>query len=254
MDETEVGAYFDTASSDYTHDQEIDEIDFWPTVDGFIAERCSVGDRVLEIGCGDGLFLEYVLETTDVSEAYGIDISMAMLPDPGEDVRARYLQASATDLPLPFEPASFDYVVFSDVLHHLVGDSRSHSRCKAQAALVEATNLLRDGGHLIVKDIYHHSPVGPDELTSYMIFYGLKHLTGLASVVDDQATDGLLVSFYTDEELVEMLEQAGTTVVRTETEPMVGASSLPRRVLIEESACIRLYAEKNSRGVGEPRR
>ena len=246
MDETEVGAYFDTASSAYTHDQEIDEIDFWPTVDGFIDERCSAGDRGLEIGCGDGLFLEYVLETTDVSEAYGVDISTAMLPDPEEDVRARYLQASATDLPLPFEPESFDYVVFSDVLHHLVGDSRSHSRCKVQAALVEATNLLREGGHLIVKDIYHHSPVGPDELTSYVIFYGLKYLTGLASIVDEQATDGLLVSFYTEDELVEMLEQAGTSVVRKEVERMPDAS-LPRRVLIEESACIRLYAEKNPR-------
>ncbi|MHC3436765.1 class I SAM-dependent methyltransferase [Natrialbaceae archaeon A-gly3] len=246
MDETEVGAYFDTASSAYTHDQEIDEIDFWPIVDGFIAEHCSPDDRVLEIGCGDGLFLEYVLERTDVDEAYGIDISREMLPGPEEDVRARYLEASATDLPLPFEPESFDYVVFSDVLHHLVADHRAGSKRKAQVALVEAVNLLRDGGHLIVKDIYHHSPVGPDELTSYQIFYGLKYLTGLASVVDDQATDGLLVSFYTEDELVEMLEQAGTTVVRKEVERMPDASLL-RRVLIGESACIRLYAEKNRR-------
>lgn len=246
MNETEVGEYFDTTSDAYTHDTDVDDIDFWPIVDGFIDEVCDDGDRVLEIGCGDGFLLEYVLEHTDVAEAYGLDVSTEMLPGLDDDVRATYLHGSATDLPLPFQPETFDFVVMSDVLHHLVGDHRAHSKLKAQAALIEATNLLKPGGYLIVKDIYYRSPVGPDVSTSYVIFYGLKYLTGLASAIDEQAAPGLLVSFYTRDELLEMLRQSGTRVVRTEIE-RTPATSLPRRVLVGESACIRLYAEKKRR-------
>ncbi|MFC4249616.1 class I SAM-dependent methyltransferase [Natribaculum luteum] len=243
MNELEVEQYFDTTSETYTRKRDIDEIESWPLFDEFLEEASTEGDRLLEIGCGDGLLPEYALEYTDVTEAHGLDISTEMLPDDG---RAQYLNASATDLPLPFEPESFDFVVLSDVLHHLVGDRRSQSKLKAQAALIEAANLLKEGGHLVVKDISYRSPVGPDELTSCAIFYGLKYFTGLASAIDDQAAPGLLVSFYTQAELVEMLQQAGTTITRKEID-VKKQRSVPRRVLIGESACIRLYARKKPR-------
>lgn len=246
MNEMEVSQYFDSTSTVYSHDRAVDEVESWPLVEEFLGERCSTGDRILEIGCGDGLLLEYVLEHTDVDEAYGVDISTEMLPDATDDVEAIYLQASATDLPLPFEPESFDFVVMADVLHHLVGDHRARSKVKAQAALVAATELLKPGGHLILKDIYYRSPIGPDELTSYAIFYGLKYANGLASVIDEEAADGLLVSFYTQDELVELLRQAGTTILKQEVEAKP-ATSVLRRVLVGESACIRLYARKQPR-------
>ncbi|MFP8957247.1 class I SAM-dependent methyltransferase [Natrialbaceae archaeon A-CW3] len=247
MNEIEVGQYFDTASESYTHEKSVEEISSWPIVDEFIADLSSNGDRLLEIGCGDGLLLEYALNQTDVTEAYGLDLSTAMLPDPNDDVRARYVQGSATDLPLPFEPESFDFVVMSDVLHHLVGANRSQSKLKAQAALIEAVNLLKEGGHLVVKDIYHRSHVGPDKLVPYAIFYGLKYFVGVASAIDEEATPGLLVSFYTSDELVEMLEQAGTALVKVEEVSRGAKKSVVRRALIGESTCIRLYARKQSR-------
>lgn len=247
MNETDVSEYFDTEADQYTHDGDVDGVDFWPIVDGFIDDRCTEGDRIVEIGCGDGFLLEYTLEATDVTEAYGMDISAGMLPDSNDDVRATYLQGSATDLPLPFRPESVDFVVLSDVLHHLVADHRPQSKVKAQAALVGAVTLLRPGGYLILKDIYYESPIGPDALTSYAIFYGLKYFIGIASMIDEEATDGLLVSFYTEDELVGMLEQAGTSVVRKEVEPR-DPDSLPRNLLVGDAGCIRLYAKKQPRG------
>ena len=246
MNEQEVGQYFDATADVYSHERGLDEIESWPVVDEFIDRLSTEGDRLLEIGCGDGLLLEYALEHTDVTEAHGLDISPEMLPDADDDVRAHYVEGSATDLPLPFEPESFDFVVMSDVLHHLVGANRAQSKLKAQAALIEASTLLKPGGYLVVKDIYYRSPIGPDQLTSYAIFFGLKYFSGIASAIDEQAAPGLLVSFYTQDELLELLRQAGTTVVGTSVDVKT-QPSIPRRALIGESACIRLYARKKPR-------
>ncbi|ARS90359.1 class I SAM-dependent methyltransferase [Natrarchaeobaculum aegyptiacum] len=245
MDGQSVGQYFDDRSDSYTRDVGIDEIESSTIVDGFIDPNCTEGDWLLEIGCGDGLLLEYALESTDVTEGYGIDISASMLPD-GNDGRAEYIQGSATDLPLPFQPETFDFVVIGDVLHHLVGGTRSASKGTAQAVLVEAANLLKPGGYLIVKDIYYHSPVGPETLTSHLIFYGLKYFARIAARIDEQAAPGLLVSFYTRDELTSLLSRSGTTIVAEEIEKKK-QRSIPRRLLIGESGCIRLYARREER-------
>jgi SAM-dependent methyltransferase len=213
MDGTAVSQYFDATSDVYTTETEIDEMDSPPLVDEFIDRHCTEGDRLLEIGCGDGNLLEYALEYTDISEAYGLDISGEMLPDPEDESRARYIHASATDLPLPFERETFDFVVMSDVLHHLVGSHRWESKRYAQATLVEATNLLRPGGYLVLKDIFYESPVGPNTLTSHLIFFGLRHLSGVASRIDAEALPGLLVAFYTRDELLELVRRSGTEIV-----------------------------------------
>ncbi|ELY48528.1 class I SAM-dependent methyltransferase [Natronolimnohabitans innermongolicus] len=246
MDGEAVSQYFDATADVYTTETEIDEMDPPPLVDEFIDHRCKKGDRLLEIGCGDGKLLEYVLEYTDISEAYGIDISTEMLPDPDNDAQGQYLHASATDLPLPFEREGFDFVVMSDVLHHLVGPYRWEAKRRAQAALVEATNLLRPGGYLLVKDIFYESRAGPDTLTSHLIFLGLRHCSGVASRIDVEALPGLLVSFYTRDELRELLRQSGTTVVDRSIERGSKQSTV-RRLLVGDSGCIRLYAEKKRR-------
>ncbi|SEH12387.1 Ubiquinone/menaquinone biosynthesis C-methylase UbiE [Natronorubrum sediminis] len=247
MNDLEVADYFDANTNAYRNERTVDAVESWPLVDERLEDAASEGDRLLEIGCGDGLFLEYVLEHTDIEEGYGMDISAEMLPD-DERYRGRYLQASATKLPLPFAPESFDFVVMGDVLHHLVGPTRADSKRRAQIALLEATTLLKEGGHLIVKDIYYESPVGPKTLTSQGIFYGLKHATRLAEAVDEEVVPGLLVSFYTRGEFHEMVRQAGTTIVQEEVD-VKEQSTLSRRVLVGESACIRLYARKNRRNV-----
>ena len=241
MDAKAVGQYFDERADGYTHDVDPEGLESSPIADGFVAGNCSGDDRLLEIGCGDGLFLEYVLAETDVAEAYGIDISSAMLPG-GDDARATYVRASATDYRIPFQEGTFDFVVFRDVLHHLVADSRTASKLTAQAVLEEAATLLKPGGYLILKDIYDHSPVGPQTLTPSAIFYGLKYFDDLVSKIEPQAVPGLLVSFYTREELLSLVRRAGVRIVDEEIEERP-PESLPIRLFSGESGCIRLYAE-----------
>lgn len=107
------------------------------------------GQRVLEIGCGTGNLLLTLKRRRPDVDALGID------PDPGalrrarrkaarQNLRIRYEQAFADELPLPDD--SFDRVLSSFMLHHLDEGDRAR-------ALREASRVLRPGGELHVVDI-----------------------------------------------------------------------------------------------------
>ncbi len=101
------------------------------------------GSRVLDVGCGTGTQLErYVAAGCVVA---GIDTSPAML------ARARERLGSAADLRLadaqriPFEPATFDVVTATLVLHELRPPER-------EAVGKEMARVLTDSGQLLVID------------------------------------------------------------------------------------------------------
>ena len=75
---------------------------------------------VLDVGCGNG-FLSVALERR-FGQVAGLDFSQTMLDvNPCEN----RFHGSSTDL--PFEDSSFDVVVASHLLHHLVPDDRTRS-------------------------------------------------------------------------------------------------------------------------------
>jgi ubiquinone/menaquinone biosynthesis C-methylase UbiE len=92
------------------------------------------GMRVLEIGCGSGLFTEIFARSG--SEIIALDISDELL----DYARQRGLPANVTLVCSPFEALDsaepFDAVIGSSVLHHL----------DIQPALAEIFRLLKPGG------------------------------------------------------------------------------------------------------------
>lgn len=101
--------------------------------------------RVLEIGCGTGVLTRVLARWADVGEVVGVDPAPIFLD------RAREL---ATELPnvtfqeadgrsLPFEPETFDVVVFDSTLSHVPGPERT---------LAEAFRVLRSHGLLAAFD------------------------------------------------------------------------------------------------------
>src|SRR4029453_14072516 len=79
-------------------------------------------DRVLDAGCGRGFFMKYVTELAPC-RLVGVDLDFEHLEiaqsrtrDKGASVARSYID------PLPFRDATFDKIIFSEVLEHLPDD------------------------------------------------------------------------------------------------------------------------------------
>jgi len=73
---------------------------------------------LLDIGCGNGQLLKFLLQQLEIPNLFGIDISLTALKIAKNMApNAIFLYASADKL--PFEDKSFDIIIASEVLEHL---------------------------------------------------------------------------------------------------------------------------------------
>ncbi len=98
--------------------------------------------RVLDAGCGAGIFLAELTALRGGAWAVGGDIAQPAVRLAMQTGVLRPLQLDVRAL--PFADESFDVVVSNDVLQHL-GDA------EALAALAEARRVLRPGGSLLLR-------------------------------------------------------------------------------------------------------
>jgi 2-polyprenyl-3-methyl-5-hydroxy-6-metoxy-1,4-benzoquinol methylase len=105
----------------------------------FLVERVRPGDRVLDLGCGEGAFLGVIADAG--ATAVGADVADAAL----ERARAAHPEADLElvpyEGPLPFEDSSFDVVWASEVIEH-VADTGGF--------LSEVRRVLRTDGLLLL--------------------------------------------------------------------------------------------------------
>lgn len=95
--------------------------------------------RVLDAGCGTGGLIRRCAALEPAWQWTGVDVSPLAVEVARSRTTAEIREASVTALPFP--EASFDAVVFADVLYHLDDDV---------AALREARRVLRPQGLLVV--------------------------------------------------------------------------------------------------------
>lgn len=142
------------------------------------------GDRVLDIGCGDGNYTGRAAERT--GSAVGLDRDPAMLAAAAarhRDVRGLdWIEGDATLVPFP--DASFDVVLAITVLC-FVRDRR--------AVIAEAHRVLRPGGRLVI-----------GELGRFSWWAIERRLRGLAGNATWRAAH-----FFSPHELQELLRTAG---------------------------------------------
>lgn len=132
-----------------------DEIRYaWQTRNPVLAPReaeltrrvlVRAGERLLEIGCGEGANLHHLREAGAVR--FGVDYSGARTAFARRATDAHTVTADATRL--PFVDGAFDAVLIRDVLHH-IGD--------VDGVLAEARRVLKPGGRLTLLEPNRASP------------------------------------------------------------------------------------------------
>jgi 2-polyprenyl-3-methyl-5-hydroxy-6-metoxy-1,4-benzoquinol methylase len=110
----------------------------------FLLDHVTAGERVLDLGCGDGAFAAELVRA-------GCRVTIADVADEAlRRARARAPQADAAALaegaPLPFDEDAFDVVWAGEVLEHVAD---------IVGLLAEVRRVLRWGGRLLVTTPWH---------------------------------------------------------------------------------------------------
>jgi ubiquinone/menaquinone biosynthesis C-methylase UbiE len=103
----------------------------------------SLGQAVLDVGCGTGAFLASLCSTAPSTRTIGVDLVPAMLAVAHRKVGSAALLAASDAERLPFRAASFDLVVSISSFHYW---PRPH------LCLAEIARVLRPGGRLVLTD------------------------------------------------------------------------------------------------------
>jgi ubiquinone/menaquinone biosynthesis C-methylase UbiE len=119
--------------------------------------KAVAGDRtvrVLDVGCGTGVFAGRVRQALPSARVWGIDLVSGML----RKGRERWGKHSDSVQPvqgdserLPFADGSFDFVTCANSFHHYPHQDR---------AVVEMHRVLKPGGRLLIVDGYRDAPWG----------------------------------------------------------------------------------------------
>lgn len=101
------------------------------------------GEKVLDVGCGEGIFLARIAQTYGV-DGTGVDISKKSITaaEKWSSSRLRFQVADAIEL--PFKDESFDYVLSFDTLEHID---------RQEEALSEMVRVLKSNGSLLIYTI-----------------------------------------------------------------------------------------------------
>lgn len=94
------------------------------------------GQRVLDAGCGVGLYVAAFRRFTEA--AYGVDLDTEKVAQAA--AHSPHVQVASVEA-LPFADGSFDLVLSHEVVEHVADD---------RAAVAEAVRVLRPGGRLVI--------------------------------------------------------------------------------------------------------
>lgn len=99
----------------------------------------KTGDKILDVGCGDGFYLHILSNLNKKARLTGTDFDVRALGSARKNLQGRNIRLVAGDLmkKLPFASNSFNKIIMSEVTEHLPDDVRG---------LKEVYRVLKPGG------------------------------------------------------------------------------------------------------------
>lgn len=145
---------------------------------------------VLEIGCGSGATLHKIQELYPRAKVYGIEIEEDVVRE--NPYRLNLIAGNIEQMELPYQKASFDYIIFADVLEHLYDP---------EGALIKVKPYLKSRGFVIssIPNILHSSVMFP-------------LLRGRFSYRNSGILDRTHLRFFTIAEIKQLLHDTGYTL------------------------------------------
>ncbi len=164
------------------------------------------GERVLDIGCGNGYMLFRLIDK--YNELYGIDIAPSMIKEANETVATKYLNLpnrfyfyeGNLDRRIGFESNFFDTIICLAVLEHIYD---------IYPLVKELYRVLKSGGHVIVE-------VPNIAYLKYRIklFLGYLPITSSPYNWEEIGWDGGHIHYFTLKKLCELLESQGFKIIK----------------------------------------
>lgn len=148
-------------------------------------------ERVLDVGCGEGLTSEHLKQARGATYVTGIEV-VAEAAEQAKQRLDRVLQVSAESPDLPLDPESFDLLLCLDVLEHLNDP---------WATLQRYANFLKRGGIALIS---------LPNVGNWKILLNL--LRGKWHYVDHGIMDSTHLRFFTVNSAVEMVRDAGLEI------------------------------------------
>lgn len=154
----------------------------------------------LEFGCGEGGFLQYVLDLNSTAESItAIDINAQVVAQARKLLTEYPIHFKVeTDLPLSIESDLFDTITMTNTLHHLEHKAK---------VLTELQRVLKSTGQIIITEMISND-LSPAE-QSYCRFHALR---AEIDVLGGQYHD----KTYTSEQILALLVNSGLKVRETE--------------------------------------
>jgi SAM-dependent methyltransferase len=202
----------------------------------FIKSHSSEGGTLVDVGCGTGNVLSYITKQANLREICGIDVAPSYLEQVQRTLHADVHLGSILDESFINNlHKNFDFVLLVAVLHHLVGNTRSQSRHKAELAIKNSLKLTSNNGYLII-----HEPVFYPSRAMTELFYIKRFLSRLTSrriqLFDKWNNIGNpVVSYYTNEDLHKMVKQfnmcrvADEEIVERKLHPLIRLAGVSRK-------------------------
>lgn len=153
---------------------------------------------VCDMGGGNGNLLSNVEKYTQITDLCNIELTRNYFSNlASENIKSIH----GSIINLPIRDNSFDYVIVEDVLHHLIGSTRAHSKQNVINALNEMQRVVKNSGYIIIDEEYNYH-----KQFSTILF----HITKQFSKWNIQCKyfyihKDIIVSFLTPTELTKML-------------------------------------------------